>query len=110
MKNNAFKISSYGFTINDNLLFDANVWLDIYGPQGNPGSWRTQVYSKALADALNAKSSIYMDVLILSEFVNRYARLEHALLQTRGAAPRDFKKFRNIPAFIPIAQNIANNL
>lgn len=110
MRNNAHNIAHYPFSATDKLLFDANIWLDIYGPQGNPTSWRTQVYSKALAEALKAKSVLHIDVLIISEFINRYARLEFGFLQNQGGTPGDFKTFRNTPAFIPIAQSITNNL
>ena len=110
MKNKAYEISNYKFNAQENLLFDANIWLDIYGPQGNPTSHRAQVYSRALGNALKAGCSLYMDVLILSEFVNRFARLEYGFLQSRGTAPRDFKSFRNTPDFVPIAEHIANNL
>jgi predicted nucleic acid-binding protein len=108
MRNNAYHIVHYPFSATDKLLFDANIWLDIYGPQGNPTFWRTQIYSKALVEALKAKSVLYIDVLILSEFINRYARLEFGFLQNH--APGDFKTFRNTPAFIPIAQSITNSL
>jgi predicted nucleic acid-binding protein len=43
---------------------------------------------------------------VLSEFINRYARLEHQIQKAQGAAA-DFKAFRKTPAFQNVAQNIA---
>ncbi len=110
MRNNSFEISSYAFSPADNLLLDANIWLYIYGPQGNPNDWRTQAYSSALANALRANSNLYIEVLILSEFINQYARFEHNIRVNRGAAPPDFKRFRNSADFQPIAAAIANDV
>ena len=110
MRNNSFEISSYTFSSADNLLFDANIWLYIYGPQGNPGDWKTQVYSSALATALSVNSNLFIEVLILSEFINSYARFEHKIRVNRGTAPADFKRFRNSADFQPIAASIANDV
>ena len=69
-------IDLYDFTHRDELLVDTNIWLDIHGPQGTANNPRTRTYSRALARILRAKSRMYVDVLILTEFANRYARLE----------------------------------
>jgi predicted nucleic acid-binding protein len=109
-RNNSYAIASYIFTSADNLLFDANIWLYVYGPQGNPSDWKTHAYSSALARSLTANSNLYVEVLILSEFINRYARLEYDRLVSKQVAPRDFKTFRTSPDFQPIAQNIASDV
>jgi predicted nucleic acid-binding protein len=110
MKANAIQITGYAFRNTDRLFLDANVWMYIYGPPGNPRDWKTGVYSRAFSDALKAGSQLHIDALILSEFVNRYARLEHKNMQIRvGAIPADFKIFRNTPAFVSIAQSIAQD-
>jgi len=109
MKNNAYLIRNYTFKPTDNLLFDANIWLFIYGPQGNPSDLRSQIYSNALAQAIKAKSHLYIDVLVLSEFINRYARLRHNLLRAAGKASDDFKTFRSSAIFKPIAKDIADD-
>jgi hypothetical protein len=108
MRNEVKHISSYVFSPTDKLLFDANIWLLIYGPQGNPSANPTKVYSGALAKALQAKSHLYIDVLILSEIVNRYARLRHSLLSTDGKASDKFKEFRNTSEFKSVAEEIAD--
>jgi len=53
-----------------------------------------------------AGCTVYIDVLIISEFINAYARWEHK--QSASASDR-FKDFRNSPAFVTIAKDIAVN-
>jgi predicted nucleic acid-binding protein len=106
MAQNVDVITNYKFKPDDELLLDANVWFFIYGPH-RPGDPRAGVYSGALGRILAAKSRIYVDVLIISEFVNRYARLRHNILKNRRGVPTDFKQFRSTPAFKPIAIDIA---
>ena len=106
MAKSAEEIGKYAFTATDELLFDANVWFFLYGPH-RPGDPKATIYSGALKRILSAKSRIYVDVLIVSGFVNRYARLKHNLLRHRPAVPNDFKQFRNTSAFKVIAKDIA---
>jgi len=102
-KNRTEDIRHYTFRPTDVLLVNANVWLYIYGPSA-PGDWRARTYSGALGKMLTAKSRICIDVLVLSEFINRYARLGYELY---AAAYPTFKNFRQSPDFKPVAQTIA---
>ncbi len=102
-------IRSYTFSNTDRLLFDANVWMFVYGPT-RPGDKRVAIYSRALADIIAAGSTIHIDVLILSEFINRYARLKYNILREIGQASNEFKEFRNSADFKPIAQEIAGTV
>lgn len=103
MEHKAEAVASYNFNASDKLLLDTNIWLFVYGPQ-KPGDKRVAVYSEALAKILAAQSHIYIDVLIVSEFINTYARLKWKLLP---APPAEFKQFRKSDDFKPIAQGIA---
>ncbi len=99
------KISTYDFKSSEALLLDANIWLFVYGPQ-KPTDTRVAAYSEALAKILAAKSCIYIDVLIVSEFVNAYARMKWNLLP-ESSRLRYFKQFRRSADFKPVAQDIA---
>jgi predicted nucleic acid-binding protein len=109
MPSNAQDITSYAFSGSDRLLLDANVWIFVHGPN-KPGDNRVAVYSRALANILAAGSAIHIDVVILSEFINRYARLRHNIMRASAGAPTDFKHFRNSPDFKPVAQDIAGTV
>lgn len=106
MAKSAEEIGKYVFQATDELLLDANVWFFVHGPH-RPGDPRAAAYSGALAKIAAAKSRVYVDVLIISEFVNRYARLKHNILQGRSGVSRDFKKFRQSSTFKAIARDIA---
>lgn len=105
MKNNSSEISTHAFTPNDELLLDANIWLSIYG-FAKPGDHRSVIYSKALSEMLAANCRICVDVLILSEYVNAYARFRYNLLNTSVV----FKNFRKSADFKPIAADIAGDV
>lgn len=106
MTNRVERITNYIFKPDDELLIDTNIWLFVHGPTA-PGDRRVALYSKAFEAILKAKSTVYLDVLIISEFVNRYARLKHGLLVRSGCAPGDFKDFRRTAGFKQVALDIS---
>ena len=61
-------------------------------------------YSAVYRNLIAAKSKLFLDVLILSEFINSCARLQWKITAPSVA---DFKQFRDSPAFPPIALAIA---
>lgn len=105
MAHKAEEISGYDFKSSEAVLLDANIWLFVYGPQ-KPNDPRVDAYSKALKNILEAQSRIYIDVLIVSEFVNAYARMKWNLVP-ESTKPKDFKQFRRSTDFKPVAQAIA---
>ncbi len=107
MGNSVHDINLYAFANSDQLLLDTNVWMFIHGPQ-KPGDARAAVYSGALARILAAQSAIHIDVLIVSEFINSYARLRYNILRSSGAVSLDFKPFRKTAGFKPIARDVAD--
>jgi predicted nucleic acid-binding protein len=105
MENKAHPIDDYRFMEKDGFLFDANIWLLLYARQ-DQNDQRIPRYSKALKRILQAKSRIFIDLLVLSEYMNRYARIEHDFATKRSG---NFKSFRNSPKFKPIAADIVNS-
>jgi predicted nucleic acid-binding protein len=103
MKHKAVEVRGYNFTCQDRLFLDANIWLYMYAPQ-KPGAYWVAVYSTVFNRILKAQSQIYIDVLVLSEFINRYARMKWELVKSNFD---EFRKFRNSPCFKPAAQGIA---
>jgi len=103
MSHKALAVTNYNFKPEDELFLDTNVWLLVFGPQ-KPGDRRVATYSQAFAKILTAKCQIYIDVLIVSEFINTYARLKWNVM---GNPHAKFKQFRNSSDFKPIAKDIA---
>jgi predicted nucleic acid-binding protein len=106
MAGNTLDIRTYHFSEAEGLVFDTNIWILLYGP-GDPTDPRVTVYSESFLQILNASCQIHLDILVLGEFINRLARLEHELLKDHDASvPEVFKKFRDTPRFVPIATSI----
>jgi len=101
------RLSTYRFRETDRLLFDANIWLFLYSPQYGPNDNRVRIYSAALKRVLAASSPIFIDALVLSEFINTWARFTYNKLPA-PAKPKDFKAYRNSLAFKPVAKAISD--
>lgn len=105
MANDAVSVQDYHFRQTDDLVLDANIWLFIVGPLQN--RYKTAVYSSAFRRLLEARSKIFIDVLIISEVINSYARIRWRLSPLRNIR---FKEFRNSSEFGPIAKGIADDV
>ncbi|MBF0477539.1 MAG: type II toxin-antitoxin system VapC family toxin [Deltaproteobacteria bacterium] len=104
----AIQINHYPFSANDEVFIDANVWLYVFCPRCVSG-WKTRVYSEALAKILTAGSKVFVDVLVISEFMNRYSRMEFESLKNISGIT-EFKPFRNNSIYFDIAKVIANDV
>lgn len=124
MNHKAIPVKQHNFTSKDKLFLDANIWLYLYCPQGSRDYW-VKTYSNVFDRILDAESLIYIDVLVLSEFINTFARQEYELAKEGLELAKQecelteheyelaeshlssFKRFRNSPDFELIAQGIA---
>ena len=105
MAGDALHLKDYRFTSDDALFLDANVWLLIHGPQKPGRNARTDHYSTAFRRMLEAGSRIHIDVVVLSEIINRWARFHYH--ESDCASQMSFKEFRNGDAFKLVATDIA---
>ena len=102
MKHKAMAVQNYNFTPQHKLFLDANIWFYLYGPKEQGNYW-VQIYSNAFKHILKANSRIYIDVLVVSEFINSYAIAKWRIVASHIGK---FKKFRNSPEFKPVAKDI----
>lgn len=98
-------ISSYSFSKDDRLFLDTNIWLSVYGPTAYQRR-RMTIYANAIRDIRKAQCSVFVDVLIMSEFINAYARWEY---KQSASSSNTFKDFRRSTAFVSIAKDISVN-
>ena len=123
MNHKTIAVEQHNFTLKDKLFLDANIWLYLYCPQGSRDYW-VKTYSDVFDRILDAESQIYIDVLVVSEFINTFARQEFDLakqalelakqegtlteqaLELAKSHLCSFKSFRNSPDFGLIAQGI----
>ena len=105
-RSSALDIRSHRFQSNERLLVDASVWLRIYGPLTPDRASYSKAYSNAHHKMRMADCAIFMDIIVLSEFINAFARME---FRQGPQAASNFKTFRKSVAFEPIAKEIAIN-
>jgi len=101
MKNKAYDLADYSFSSGEQILVDTNVWLYLFPAPGNSQNNYAQQYSMAFAQLVSAKAQPILDPIILSEYLNRYTRIEwegkyKALFST-------YKDFRNSSDFSAVA-------
>lgn len=108
MSNNFTNLRTHKFQKGEKILVDTNVWMLTHGPIAMTMA-RTQIYSNSLRDMRTYNCNIYVDGLVISEFVNAFARYEYNILPSKSR-PAKFKDFRNSSAFLPIAQEISINV
>ena len=109
MKNKAHDLSGWSFSTEDRILPDANFWILVFGPAASVANpeLRVRNYSGALRTMLRQQVSMFIDVTIMSEFLNSLARLEfNSNFLGRGYGATDFKRFRNSTDFLPTARMI----
>lgn len=107
MSTDVHRLRDYRFTDSDGLLFDANVWIYLYGPGGPPKAKAPMVYSDGLRRIQSAGASVFVNVVVLSEFINRYARIDYDSYAEPGER---YKDFRNSARFKSTAQAIASSV
>lgn len=96
-KNKARPTASYTFQAGEFILVDANVWLYLQPPAAQPPPRFSLAYSAAFKNLLTAKSRPVIDALVLSEYLNRYIRIEYDAYW-RATYPK-FKDFRQSADF-----------
>lgn len=109
MKNKAHNLETWAFSAGDRILPDANFWINVFGPASSvvQPTMRVRNYSSALGRMMAGKASVFIDVTIMSEFVNALARLEfNSNFNGNGYGAWEFKRFRNSSDFIPTARMI----
>lgn len=111
MSNCIYHIDDYKPLAEDKFFFDANIWLSIYGPIGYYADWRVRKYSNFLTILQLKNCYIYTNTIIISEFVNRFARMEFEQRRIQLDLEYDeFKRFREMEDFKEVASEIAANI
>ena len=102
MRNKAYNFSTYSFRIGDEILVDANIWLYLFpAPMNSQERFATQ-YSHGFSRMISDGAQPVLDPLVLSEYLNRYCRIEWAG-QYNTQYPY-FKDFRKSQDFQQVAQ------
>lgn len=109
MIRNSMDIRKYRFSDKDRLFLDANIWLLIYGPvpRFEKDKFFKNIYSNSFKNMLLNHSKIFVDELVLSEFINAFRQLEFKRIKPEFEWHFGFKSFRRNPEFIKVAKEIS---
>ena len=102
-KNKARDARTYTFQKDEKILIDANIWLFLHPPAGGQGSGWSYEYTGVFKNLLQAKAQPVTDALVISEYLNRYFRLEYE--GGWKSTYRSFKQFRDSPDFSGLAED-----
>jgi predicted nucleic acid-binding protein len=102
-------IRKYRFGNQDRLFLDANIWLLIYGPvpRSDKDKFFKNIYSNSFKNMLLNGSKIFVDELVLSEFINAFRQLEFKRLKPEFEWHLGFKKFRDNSDSLKVTKEIA---
>lgn len=90
-----FDIEQYSPDKGERFMFDTNIWMYIFCPIGNYKMHIVRQYSSFLKKVKDTEAEIIINLLILSEFINSYLRLEFEIFKKSNPGAefkRDFKK------------------
>lgn len=102
-----YDIRQYEFSAKDKLFLDTNTWMLGLGIS-RPDDERVAIYKDALDRMNAARSQIYADWTVFSEFSNACFNRLH-----KGRNAKDFprpKDFRKSPAFAAVAKDITDDI
>ena len=103
MKNKAYNLNSYSFSSGEQIFVDTNIWLYLFNPPRNPQFRFARSYSSGFSNLVNAKAKPVLDPMVLSEYLNRYCRIEWAA--SFKNTYREFKNFRKSQDFAGVASD-----
>ena len=111
MQSKITPVESYQFVKNDKLFLDTNVWIHVFGVSSVPDR-KTDLYSAAFKRILDVGCEIYVDRLVVVEFVRVCSRIiwseRMRSLRKSGQRKRQvgFKEFRKSREFRRMAKSI----
>jgi predicted nucleic acid-binding protein len=87
-----FDIKNFSPKSSDIFFFDNNIWMYLFCPIGNYNQKKQRAYSGFLQSVQTSRAMIFISSLILSEFANRYLRMDFEQWKnTSGKFSADFK-------------------
>ena len=106
MRNKIHDLNRYNFAKDEIVLVDANIWLYLFPAPSESSLSVTRQYSSAFKTILDTKVTIAINSLILSEYLNRYCRIEWVALH-KTTYPK-FKDFRKSTDYTSVGQQAAS--
>ena len=90
------RIGDFKVKSGDYFFFDNNVWMFLFSPISGAKDYQQRVYSNLFKEIQSARATIFINSLVVSEYINRSLRLNHSLWRDRvvksGVRFVDYKK------------------
>jgi len=96
--------------VDSSIVLDTNIWLYLYGPNAYSGNQHTRMYSRVYSDILKNRNVIILENSVISEFSNRFIRINHEVLKKTENAPKLYKDFRNSDYFKPVGEELRDTV
>lgn len=98
------KINRFNVKSGDCFFFDNNVWMILFSPISGVNRRQQDAYGTLLKQIQSSRATIYINSLIVSEYMNRSLRLAHSIWadneRRAGNCSVEYKKyFRDTYAF-----------
>ena len=95
------KIDHYEVSANEEYFFDTNVWMFLFVPLSGSKSYKQKMYSRLLRDIQSRGAWIWINSLVVAEYINAVLRLYFKLWMSRnGLKNADFKRdYRPTPDY-----------
>jgi hypothetical protein len=84
--------SKHKITSRDCFMFDTNVWILLFHPLGNQNQKDQTIYSDFFKSLLSAKSTIVINSLLLSEYVNACLKMDFKQWAKKQGRGVDYKR------------------
>jgi predicted nucleic acid-binding protein len=85
-------ITTYSPKSTDLFFFDNNVWMYLFCPLGSYNKSKQKHYSSFLQGVIASHGTIFINSMVLSEFTNRYLRMDFELWKVGKAFTIQYKK------------------
>ena len=92
------------------VFFDTNIWIYIFCEIANSKKYLVNKYSATFSNLLRAGNPIFIDLAVISEFVNRYLRISFSNYKAKNNL-NDFeykKDYRKTDDFKEAWENVCN--
>lgn len=87
------KLKDHNVSPMNSYLFDTNVWIYIYGPMADSEKKKQGQYASLLRDIIDRKAGLFINSMVLSEYINRVLRIEFGQWKNNnGLFDADYKR------------------
>ncbi|MCX6580633.1 MAG: PIN domain-containing protein [Candidatus Aminicenantes bacterium] len=100
------------------IFLDANIWIYLFCPISNSREEIIRKYSRAFNHLIQSDNKMYVDIAVLSEFINRFQRIAYANYMENNANnkrdqdfqfKRDYKKTEDFKEILRLISSTVEN-